>query len=198
MKKIIFALFPLLMLSACGGNSNSAQKESGFLTDDSIYVDTLAANHPEYLPELPLDTIAPDIEAPDTLGQVIRLSEFIGSYVVLDFWATWCGDCRREVPDLKELYEDVHDKLLNGAPIQFLSYSFDRDADQWKAFLEKEAFAWPQISTLEPQWHENPASQAYRLHWLPAFVLISPDGRLVGKAITANGIREILRQESNK
>lgn len=201
MKKSLFALVATLLLAACGGNKSADQ--SSIATEatsqtDTIYVDTLAANHPEYLPEIPLDTIAPNFTAADTLGQAISLSDFAGKYIVLDFWATWCGDCRREVPEFKLLFDELNGKQIQGADIQFLSYSFDRDADKWKAFLAKEEFAWPQISTLEPNWKENVASQAYRLHWIPAFILISPDGKVAGKAITAKGLRQVIKDEAKK
>jgi len=186
-------MLALGLLVSCGGNQ-TGQQPSAEPQEEEAYVDTLAANHPEYLPEVPIDTIAPDFSAPDTLGQVISLSDYRGKYVIVDFWATWCGDCRREVPELKALYDELQDQQLQGADIQFLSYSFDRDAEQWKAFLRKEQFAWPQISTLEPKWHDNVAAQSYRLHWIPAFLLVSPEGKLVGKAITVKGLKEEIRK----
>lgn len=188
MQKILYPILALGLMASCGGNKASEQPAAEAAAEEA-YIDTLAANHPEYLPEVPLDTIAPDFAAPDTLGQTISLSNYRGQYVIGDFWATWCGDCRREVPELKALYDELQGQQLQGADIQFLSYSFDRDAEQWKAFLRKEQFAWPQISTLEPKWHDNVAAQAYRLHWIPAFLLVSPDGKLVGKAITVKGLR---------
>lgn len=196
-KSLLFLSTSAMLLAACG-NHSTQQSTEATEPADSVYVDTLAANHPEYLPEIPLDTIAPNFAASDTLGQTISLSDYAGKYVVLDFWASWCGDCRREVPELKVLFDELQGQQLRGSSIQFLSYSFDREADNWKNFLRKEQFPWPQISTLEPKWSENVASQAYRLHWIPAFVLISPDGKVAGKAITAKGLRQVIKDEAKK
>ena len=184
------ALSLALLLAACAGSNQGGQPQADkAAAAETLSVDTLAANHPEYLPEIPLDTLAPDFAAPDTLGQVVRLSDYRGKYVLLDFWASWCGDCRREIPQLKQYYEEVATTTLQGAPVQFLSLSFDYKAEQWKPYLAKEQLPWPQISTLEPKWHDNPVTQAYRLHWIPAFLVIDPEGKVVGKAITVQGLR---------
>ena len=165
--------------------------------DDGRYVDTLAASHPEYLPEIAVGAEAPEISAPDTLGHVIRLSDYRGQYVAVDFWATWCGDCRRETPAFKRLYDDMKDATVNGARVQFLSYSFDRDASRWKSYVIKQGFTWPQVSTLQANWHDIPVTGAYGLHWIPAFLLITPDGKVAGKAITAEGLRQLLVDEAH-
>ncbi len=200
MKKIILSLAPicLTILASCSGNKNNTQSSDEPTHAEVRYVDTLASNHPEYLPELPLDTIAPEISAPDTLGQIIRLSDYKGKYVVIDFYASWCGDCRREAPELKQVYEEYVGKQVKGHDIQFLGYSFDKDNEAWRKYMHKENFPWPQCSTLEPKWHDNPASHAYRLHWIPAFLLISPEGKVCGKAITAAGLRQVIKDEIAK
>ena len=191
MRRISFLTLPLaLLLVACTGSNQGGQHPTDKdVATDSLSIDTLAANHPEYLPEIQLDTLAPDFAAPDTLGQVVRLSDYRGKYVIVDFWASWCGDCRREIPLLKQYYEEMTNTSIQGTPVQFLSLSFDSKAEQWKQYLAKEQLPWPQISTLEPKWQDNPVTQAYRLHWIPAFLVIDPEGKVVGKAITVQGLR---------
>lgn len=177
------ALLLLLLCSICA----SAQSQ-----------DSLTAAHPEYLPSLEVGTVAPEIVAKDTLGNEIRLSDFRGKYVVLDFWATWCGDCRREVPMLKELYKDEELHSINGEKnVQWISFSFDDKEQNWRNYLRKEAFAWPQISNLK-RTREDPTFNAFELHWIPAFFVIDPEGKIVGKAITAHGLKnELLRIKEN-
>lgn len=164
------------------------------LTTTAQEVDTLAANHPEYLPSLEMGTQAPEIVARDTAGVEVRLSSFRGKYVILDFWATWCGDCRREIPMLKELYENqaLH-SIDQKDDVRWLSFSFDDKEENWRNFLRKEQFPWPQVSNLK-RTREDPTYKAYLLHWIPAFFIIDPTGKIVGKAITAKGLEnELIR-----
>ena len=182
----LFAIVALLLALATPAQS----RERAALPEEE---DTLTARHPEYLPSLSIGTIAPEITARDTSGVELRLSNFRGKYVILDFWATWCGDCRREVPGLKKLYEETHDSKIGDKAIQWLSFSFDNKENDWKNFLRKEQFPWPQVSNLK-RTREDPTFNDYQLHWIPAFFILDPDGAIVAKAITAQGLRtELLK-----
>lgn len=153
--------------------------------------DTLTSRHPEYLPAMKVGTVAPDFTAQDTLGTSTSLSQLRGKYVVLDFWASWCGDCRREIPLLKLLHNDVKDLLIDGTPIEWLGMSFDTKADQWKDMLRKSHMPWKQISTLKSK-REDPTFTNYKLNWIPAFFLIDPEGKVIATAITADGLRSAI------
>lgn len=152
-------------------------------------IDTLTANHPEYQSGFPVGSVVPEIEAKDTLGNTIRLSDYRGKYVVLDFWATWCKDCRHEIPFLKEVYADYKNVTINGKPLEWLSLSFDTNAESWKRILRKEKFPWTQISKLKST-REDSTFKDYKLNWIPSFIIIDPEGRFISSAITADGLRK--------
>lgn len=176
----------ILLLLVCG--------LSAYAQDE----DTLTTRHPEYLPSLKLNTQAPEIVAKDTLGTVIKLSDYRGKYVILDFWATWCGDCRREVPMLKELFNKTTFKTIGDKAVQWFSFSFDDKEEAWRNFLRREQFPWPQVSNLL-RTRQDPTFKAYELNWIPAFFVIDPEGNIIGKAITAKGLEnELLRIKNSK
>lgn len=163
------------------------------MTAGAQETDTLTARHPEYLPGLAVGAQAPEIVAKDTLGHELKLSDFRGKYVVLDFWATWCGDCRREIPGLRALYAETHDRKIGEKSIQWLGFSFDDKEPVWRDFLRREQLPWPQVSNLK-RTRQDPTFQAYELHWIPALLVLDPEGKIIGKAITAEGLRRCLEE----
>lgn len=172
-----------LVLSCCSGRKQSVQ-ETSVQPLDSIEI--------KYAPSMKTGSVAPDFSARDTSGLEVKLSDYKGSYVILDFWATWCGDCREENPVLSEIYAEYKNRKINGKSVVFISYSFDHQEDVWKSYISQNDMGWIQVSTLT-KWHDNPVSESYLVKWIPSFYVIDPDGVIVGSAVKAFRIREILQ-----
>lgn len=172
-----------LVLSCCSGRKQSAQEPS---------VQPLDSIEIKYAPSMKTGSVAPDFSARDTSGLEVKLSDYKGSYVILDFWATWCGDCREENPVLSEIYAEYKNRKINGKSVVFISYSFDHQEDVWKSYISQNDMGWIQVSTLT-KWHDNPVSESYLVKWIPSFYVIDPDGVIVGSAVKAFRIREILQ-----
>lgn len=142
---------------------------------------SIATCYSENEPSISIGTEAPDFSVADTLGNTISLHKYKGKYVLMEFWASWCGDCRKEIPAMKAFYQDLYKKY--DGKIVFLGISFDHNAVQWKNLLRKEKMPWIQASNLQP-WKTNPIAQAYGLHWIPSLFLVGPDGKILASAIT--------------
>lgn len=162
----------------------------------AVLICTMSLNAQQHLPALELGAPAPEFTAADTLGVSHSLADFSDRIVVVDFWASWCGDCRREMPALKQLYADWHDR-----GVEFLSVSFDEDANAWRSYLRKQAMPWLHISNLLP-WHSkvdgvsvttNPIAAAYDLKWIPTLILVDR-GTLVAVDTTVEAFETKLRE----
>lgn len=121
-----------------------------------------------------------DIEFPDTTGTVHKLSEYVGKghYVLLDFWASWCGPCLASMPMMKQIYATYADKGL-----QIIGISFDNKREAWLSAINRLGLPWLHLSDIKG-W-ESIASDAYGIRAIPETVLIAPDGTIV-----ATGLRE--------
>ncbi|MBQ6653395.1 MAG: TlpA family protein disulfide reductase [Prevotella sp.] len=123
------------------------------------------------------ELLKPGTEAPEfTLktadGTEVSLSDFKGKTVVLDFWASWCPDCRKDIPEMKRLHEAYGDKVA------FVSVSFDTDKERWTKCISDNKMAWTHVSPLA-KWKETDVSKAYHVNWIPSMYIIDAEGRVV-------------------
>lgn len=188
MKRI--ALFATLSVAVllCSCTGRKAQDPVAKALEMMSPLDSLEL---KYESSLKPGDLAPEFSAPDTLGTLISLSDYAGKYLVVDFWASWCRDCRREIPEMKALFEEFGQKTIAGCPVEFLSVSFDHQEETWKACIAAEEFPWPQVSTLV-KWKQNPISISYDVNRIPTMYVISPDGKIAAHALSAARLKEIL------
>ena len=117
-------------------------------------------------------TEAPEIALNTIDGKQFTLKSLRGKYVVLDFWASWCSDCRRDAPNIVALYNKFHQK-----GVEFVGVSFDRNNESWKNGVAKLALPYTQVSDLKNM-RESPVSLAYHIKWIPSVYVIDPEGKV--------------------
>ena len=135
---------------------------------------------------LTVGTVAPDLT--DVEGQTVSLEKYRGQYVVLDFWASWCPDCRKDMPQMKELYTQY-----SGNGVQFLGISFDTTREALDNYLEKEAIAWPQVTELKKM-KESKMAQAYHIKWIPSIYLLDPNGKVLLATVEIEKLKHLLAE----
>ena len=115
-----------------------------------------------------------DIELADTTGVQHKLSEYVGrgNYVLIDFWASWCGPCMREMPQVKALYDKYHAKGFD-----IVGLSFDRDHKNWVGAIQRKGLNWHHLSDLK--YWDTLAGRTYGINAIPATLLVGPDGKIV-------------------
>ncbi len=124
---------------------------------------------------LPAGEQAPDFTI--TNGQYpqgIALSSFKGKLVVLEFWASWCPDCRKITPTMTDLHKKYSPK-----DVVFIGVSFDTDRGQWQNYTSKNGMCWLQYSELKKWKKETTVDTLYKVNWIPTMYLIGRDGRIV-------------------
>lgn len=118
--------------------------------------------------------IAPDFSAPDLEGKQLSLHENLGKVTIIDFWASWCGPCRQENPNVVKLYNQYKDKGL-----QIIGVSLDREDEKWRKAIVDDQLTWLHVSNLK--FWQDPIAKTYNVTAIPATFILDEKGTIVAK-----------------
>lgn len=153
---------------------------------DNHYVQSFAT-HIAQLKPLSIGQKAPDFESLTPEGKKVKLSDFKGKYVLLDFWASWCAPCREENPNIVAQYHAFKDKGFT-----VLGVSLDKTQGAWVNAIKADKLDWTQVSDLK-QW-DSEAGKLYNITAIPSSFLISPEGEIIGKNLRGPALKAFLDQ----
>lgn len=126
---------------------------------------------------------APDFSAPTPEGTEASLKENLGKVTVIDFWAAWCGPCRKENPNVVRIYEKYKDQGLS-----IIGVSLDRDKDAWLKAIADDGLTWTQISNLA--YFNDPIAKEYNINAIPATFILDADGNIAAKDLRGQELED--------
>jgi len=144
--------------------------------------------HMAELKPLSIGHKAPDFELMDPKGKTVKLSDFRGKYLLVDFWASWCVPCREENPNVVEQYQHYKDKNFT-----ILGVSLDNDQAAWIKAIQDDHLDWTQVSDLQA-WNSK-AVELYKVSAIPASFLLDPDGVIIAKNLRGTALADFLKEK---
>ncbi len=156
-------------------------------SDNPFVVDFVGTFKKEEM--LAIGAVAPDINlpGPGEDGESVSLYSLRGKIVLLDFWASWCSPCIRELPNLINVYNKYNDQGF-----EIYGVSLDKSHDAWKGAIEKYDMNWVHVSDLK--YWQSKAAQLYNVEGIPYTVLIDKEGKIIAKGLRGNALEEKLKE----
>jgi alpha/beta superfamily hydrolase/peroxiredoxin len=134
-------------------------------------------------------TLAPDFKMQTPDGKKFQFAKWAkGKTVVIDFWASWCPDCRKDAPEVMRLYDAYHCK-----GIEFLGVSMDTDVEAWRKAIAQYGISYPQVSELK-KFKETDIAKAYGVRWIPSMVVVGPDGKVQLSTVLTYKVDKYLKE----
>lgn len=170
-----------------------AEKGIGEAYPNSIYHKALQQavaqlNPPKRQSGVGVGDVAPELDIPSPDGEIITLESLRGKYVLIDFWASWCGPCRRENPNVVKAYNKYKD-----AGFEVYSVSLDKDKNRWVQAIEKDGLVWnSHVSDLKG-WGTK-ATRVYGFSGIPYTVLIDKEGKVIGTRLRGQALDNKLEE----
>jgi len=130
---------------------------------------------------------APEIALSDTAGTIVPLSSLRGKYVLLDFWASWCGPCRGENPNVVRMYNKFKDKGFT-----IYSVSLDQAKENWVRAIRNDNLTWTHVSDLK--YWQSEAAQKYGVQGIPATFLLDKDGKIIARNLRGEALEKKLEE----
>lgn len=123
-----------------------------------------------------------DFSAPNPEGKTVSLKESLGKVTIVDFWASWCGPCRKENPNVVAIYKELHSKGLN-----IIGVSLDKEAAAWKQAIAKDNLSWTHVSNLK--FWDEPIAKQYGVESIPATFILDSSGKVVAQDLRGPELR---------
>jgi peroxiredoxin len=127
--------------------------------------------------------MAPDFKLPTPDGDTIALSDYRGKYVLVDFWASWCGPCRQENPNIVRMYN-----RFKGKNFEILGVSLDKERAGWVKAIADDQLTWKQVSDLK--FWDSIVTGLYAIQSIPATLLVDPDGKIIARNLRGPELEE--------
>lgn len=178
----------LSTLKKCGKAYKSAYKDSPIAEMMMNQANEIESAYKDYKLTASGNKMAPEISLKNPEGKTISLSSLRGKVVLIDFWASWCGPCRRENPNVVKLYHKYKDKGFT-----VFSVSLDKDAAAWQRAIKADGLIWPNHVSDLKEW-QTPLTKLYGFNSIPYTVLVGKDGKIITTNLRGEDLEAKLKE----
>jgi len=133
---------------------------------------------------------APDLALPDANGHTVSIASFKGKFVLVDFWASWCGPCRAENPNVVKAYQEFKNRNFT-----VLGVSLDKDKEPWQEAIRADKLDWTHVSDLK--YWKSKAVETFKFNGIPFNILIDPSGKIIAQSLRGDDLENKLKQVLN-